>query len=203
MGIINAGDPRQAALETYDVASPIHHNFCRDAACSMAASVAEALGLKASVESVLQAAVDYLPPESARVMREFIEATVALARDVGDYGVFRERYYAERLLPGIAMPDSRETVPVALSLFYLADGDPKQTILYGANFGRDADTIASMAGALAGALRGASALPESWVEKVKTESPRAHEKVARQLVDVVVARIEDASDRISAVRGML
>ena len=203
MGIINAVNPRQAALETYEVASPIHHNFCRDAACSMAASVAEALNPEASVESVLRSAVDHLPPKSARVMREFIEATVALARDVGDYGVFRERYYTERLLPGIAMPDSRETVPVALSLFYLADGDPKQTIVYGANFGRDADTIASMAGALAGALRGASALPESWVEKVKAESPRNHEEVARQLVDVVVARIEDASDRMSVVRGML
>ncbi|MGZ5432547.1 MAG: ADP-ribosylglycohydrolase family protein, partial [Thermoanaerobaculia bacterium] len=56
----------------------------------------------------------------------------------------RIRFLAQ--LPLRAMPDARETVPVALSLFYLANGDPRQTILYGANFGRDADTIASMAG---------------------------------------------------------
>ena len=203
MGIINVGDPRQAALETYEVASPIHHNFCRDAACSMAAAVAEALTPEASVESVLRAAVDYLPSKSARVIREFIEATVGLARDVGDYKIFRERYYAERLLPGIAPPDSRETVPVTLALFYLADGDLKQTILYGANFGRDADTIASMAGAVAGALRGASALPESWIGKVKAESPRNHEEVAEQLVQVVQRRLQDESNRISAIEGML
>ncbi len=49
MGIINAGNPRQAALETYDIASPIHHNFCRDAACSMAAAVAAALHPDATV----------------------------------------------------------------------------------------------------------------------------------------------------------
>ena len=203
MGIINAGNPRQAALETYDVASPIHHNFCRDAACSVAAVVAEALGSDASVDSILQAAVTHLPPVSARTMREFIQATLALAREVGDYDTFRARYYAERLLPGIAMPDSRETVPVTLSLFYLADGDPRQTIIYGANFGRDADTIASMAGALAGAFRGASVLPQAWVEKVKAESPRDHKKVAETLLNVIVKRVEEMDDQIRAVRSLL
>ena len=46
MGLINACNPRQAALETYDVAGLIHSgdtNFCRDAACAMAAAVAEAM----------------------------------------------------------------------------------------------------------------------------------------------------------------
>jgi len=151
MGIINAGNPRQAALETYDVASPIHHNFCRDAACSMAAAVAAALHPAATVATVLEAAVAYLPPQSAHVIRDAIETTLALAHGIGSYEAFRERYYAEHLLPGIAMPDSRETVPVALALFALAEGDPERAIVYGANFGRDADTIASMAGALAGA----------------------------------------------------
>jgi ADP-ribosylglycohydrolase len=203
MGIINAGNPRQAALETYDVASPIHHNFCRDGACSMAAAVAQALHPDASVDSILQAAVAHLPPASARIMRQFIEATLAFAREVGGYKEFRERYYAERLLPGIAMPDSRETVPVALSLFYLADGDPRQTIIYGANFGRDADTIASMAGALAGAFRGASALPQAWMEKVKAESPRDHVAVAETLLNVIVKRIGDMSNHIQATKRLL
>ena len=203
MGIINAGNPRQAALETYDVASPIHHNFCRDAACSMAAAVAAALHPAATVGSVLQAAVAYLPPQSAHIMRDAIETTLELARQVEGYVAFRERYYAERLLPGIAMPDSRETVPVALSLFYLAEGDPERAIIYGANFGRDADTIASMVGALAGACRGASALPAHWVEKVRAESPRAHEDVARELVEVVAKRIKDLTRHVAEMGGMV
>jgi len=202
LGIINAANPRQAALETYDVASLIHHNFCRDAACSMAAAVAEAFHPEASVDSILRAAVDYLPPKSAYTMREFIKETLVLAQEAGDYKAFRAHYYKERLLPGIAMPDSRETVPVALSLFCLADGDPQQTILFGANFGRDADTIASMAGALAGAFRGASALPQSWIEKVKAESPRAHGKVATALVDVIIKRTQDMSERIKAIESL-
>jgi len=203
MGIINAGDPRQAALETHDVASPIHHNFCRDAACAMAAAVAAALAPGATVASVLKGAVAHLPPQSARIMHEAIQQTLALARDVGDYAVFRERFYEERLLPGIAMPDSRETVPVALSLFYLANGDPKRTIVYGANFGRDADTIASMAGALAGALRGVDAIPTNWVDRVRAESPRAHEDVARELFEVVRLRQSDRSRLSKALESML
>ncbi len=78
MGIINAANPRQAALKTYDVASLIHNNFCRDAACSMAATVAEAFNPEASVDSILRATADYLPPKSVGVMREFIETTLTL-----------------------------------------------------------------------------------------------------------------------------
>ena len=45
MGIINACNPKQAALETMEIASFIHNGetgFCRDAACATAAAVATA-----------------------------------------------------------------------------------------------------------------------------------------------------------------
>ena len=203
VGIINAGNPRQAALETYDLASPIHHNFCRDAACSMAAAVAAALHPDATLTSVLEAAIDYLPPQSARTMRDAIAGTLALARETAAYETFRARYYTEQMLPGIAAPDARETVPVALALFLLGEGEPERTIVYGANFGRDADTIASMAGALAGAYAGVDAIPTRWVDKVRAESPRAHEDVARELVTVVRQRLDDLQAHTAAVGAML
>ena len=62
--------------------------------------------------------------------------------------------------------DPRESVAAALGIFLLADGDPVETILGCANFGRDADTIATIGGAIAGALRGASALPDDWVAEL-------------------------------------
>jgi ADP-ribosylglycohydrolase len=197
MGLINAGNPRQAALETYELAGVIHHNFARDGACSMAAAVAAAFGPDATVESVLRAAVDCLPPKSGKVMRSHIETTLALAAEVGDYATFRERYYADRILPGIAMPDARETVPVALALFYLSHGDPRLAILSGANFGRDADTIASMAGSLAGALRGAAALPAAWTEKMRASGRRDQDALTAMLVDVIQRRAANMA-RISA-----
>jgi ADP-ribosylglycohydrolase len=39
-------------------------------------------------------------------------------------------------------------------------------VLGGANIGRDADTVAAMAGAMAGALHGAGAVPSGWRERV-------------------------------------
>jgi ADP-ribosylglycohydrolase len=203
MGIINAANPRQAALETYEAASLIHHNFCRDAACSMAAAVAAAFEPEASVASVLEAATSYLPSRSARVIREAVAAALALARETEDYETFRERYYGERLLPGIAMPDSRETIPVTLALFGLAGGDPERTIIFGANFGRDADTIASMAGAIAGALKGASAFPAAWLEKVEAENPRSQQKLATELFQIVVKRTEETQKRLATIQSLL
>ncbi|MBE0700046.1 MAG: ADP-ribosylglycohydrolase family protein [Anaerolineaceae bacterium] len=202
MGIINAGNPRQAALETYELAGLIHHNFARDGACSMAAATAAAFCLDASVDSILTAALEHLPSRSAQVMRASIEATLTLARETGEYAGFRERFYAERILPGIAMPDARETVPVALALFFLANGDPRQTILYGANFGRDADTIASMAGALAGALHGVSALPEAWTEKILASGRRDQVNITTMLVDMIHRRVDDQVRVAAAIQAL-
>jgi len=153
----------------------------------------------ATLDSILEAATAYLPPRSAQIMREAIGAALALARECGDYAPFRARYYAEHLLPGTNQADSRETTPVALALFWLARGDPRTTVIYGANFGRDADTIASMAGALAGAWRGASAFPPEWVEKVKASSPRDHHRAAADLVQVIQRRAEIQAQRAAAV----
>jgi len=202
MGIINAGNPRQAALETYELAGLIHHNFARDGACSMAAAVAAAFAPAATVDTVLAAATEFLPLRSAGLMRSYIEKTLALAREAGEYIAFRERYYAGHLLPGIAMPDTRETVPVAFALFYLADGDPARTIRYGANFGRDADTIASMAGSLAGALRGVSALPEAWVEKIRASGRRDQAALADMLVEIIHRRTADLGRVMAEIEAL-
>ncbi|MDH7569340.1 MAG: ADP-ribosylglycohydrolase family protein, partial [Armatimonadota bacterium] len=145
MGILNACDPRQAALETFDVAGLVHSGpagFCRDAACAMAAAVAQAFAVKATPQSVADAATRWLHPRSADQMIACIRKTRDLARSAGSYPVFRERFYAERLLANAA--DARETVPLALALFELAGGEPERGILWGANFGRDADTIATI-----------------------------------------------------------
>lgn len=188
MGIINAGNPRQAALETFEVASLIHHNYCRDAACAMAAAVAEAFSPAASVNSILQASLAYLPPRSACIMREAITSALSLACETRDYEAFREQFYSSHLAAGMNPCDARETVPVALALFLLADGDPRRTIICGANFGRDADTIASMAGAVAGACKGASSFPIEWVEKAVGENQRSQRELAHDLEKIAMER---------------
>jgi ADP-ribosylglycohydrolase len=204
MGLINACNPRQAALETYDVAGLIHagcSTFCRDAACAMAAAVAEALRPGATVESVLEASTTYLHSKSSQVMLEAIETGLAMARKAGDYQAFREAYYATRLRDIIS--DSRETVPCALALFYLAKGEARQAIVYAANFGRDSDTIATMTGALVGAFRGVDALGEAWVRKVTDQLP-GQSDLAESLAGIAVRKAERAraaAADVAALRG--
>jgi hypothetical protein len=60
-------------------------------------------------------------------------------------------------------PTSREVLPAVVGLFLLCDGEPERCIVEGASFGRDADTIASVLGGLAGALRGASRIRPEWI----------------------------------------
>ena len=169
LGVLNACDPRQAALEAYDVAGLIHSgetNFCRDGASATAAAIAEAMKPDATVDSVASAATAYLHRRSAAVMRDLIADALAKARENMDYVEFRDWFYNKRLQ--VIHCDSRETIPAALALFLLAEGDPEKTIVYSANFGRDSDTIGTIAGAVAGAYRGIRGFPDKWVRQVES-----------------------------------
>lgn len=190
MGIVNACDPRRAAIETYDVAGMVHAGdttFCRDAACSMAAAVAEAMKSDATIDSILAASTAFLHKKSSKLMLDLINEALQKARELGTYEKYREWVYANRTCNVIC--DSRETVPATLALFYLAKGDPVQSIIYGANFGRDADTIASMIGAIAGAYKGIDAFRPEWVEKV--EQNNNQESLINDLYNLVSDRMDE------------
>ena len=209
MGLVNAGSPREAALEAYMVASLIHHNHSRYAASAMAAAVAEAMNPKATVESILTASTCYLPQESAAEYLTWHNRILELlSESPEDYQHFRERVHEVISPQGWVLPDARDTVPSALALFALAKGDPIKTIIYGANFGRDTDTIACMAGGLAGAYSGAGAFPDEWIAKVKAAGSTAREKsqngeaerhrdqehLAGQLTELVLKRLGERKE---------
>jgi ADP-ribosylglycohydrolase len=193
LGILNAGDPRRAAQETYEVAGLLHAGptgFSRDAACAMAAATAAAMTPRATVDRIIQASTAFLLPTSARVMRDEIASTLDLVRTAGGYPAFRAAYYQRGLREHVA--DPRETVPVALALFELAKGDPNQAILMGANFGRDADTIATMAGGLAGAYRGVEALRAEWVAKAEAGAGARYSELAERFIALLATRRDEA-----------
>jgi hypothetical protein len=52
-----------------------------------------------------------------------------------------------------------------VGLFHLCDGDANRCIVEEASLSRDADTIASVVGGLAGALSGATAIRGDWIER--------------------------------------
>lgn len=207
LGLINACNPRQAAVETYDVAGLIHagdSTFCRDGACAISAAVAEAMSPSATVESIVLASYIYLHKDSSKEMVDCIKKTILMARDAGSYEKFREVFYENSLRHVIS--DSRETVPCTLAILLLADGEPTKAMQYAANFGRDADTIGTMVGAICGAFKGVDGLKAEWVKRIESTYGQKQEnskgvdietkvpdqsKLADQIVDVLIRRADN------------
>ncbi|MQA10422.1 MAG: hypothetical protein GEU98_18080 [Pseudonocardiaceae bacterium] len=60
-----------------------------------------------------------------------------------------------------------ESVPTALAAFLINPDSPAEVIRWAIRAGGDTDTIACMAGALAGARNGADAFPDSWIQRLE------------------------------------
>lgn len=98
----------------------------------------------------------------------FDEAVTAISRTVGT---------------GLSMV---EAVPAAIGIFLAAEGDPFLACVGGTNAGDDTDTVACMAGALAGAFRGYSAVPRELYETVVKVNELDLEGRARAFATLVV-----------------
>ncbi|GAA2800288.1 ADP-ribosylglycohydrolase family protein [Nonomuraea dietziae] len=181
VGIVNAGDPDAAYAEAIDLTGAHQSSYGREAAGVMAAAVAEAMRPGASADSVVATAIR-LAKDGTRAA---IEAVCSRARDFGHwegsfeglraamrpYDTVADTYRDQGL--GARRPSrvhSIEELPLALAFLLIAKGDVRDTVLGGVNYGRDADSIASMGGAIAGALGGLSAVPSDWVEQIGTAS---------------------------------
>lgn len=75
-----------------------------------------------------------------------------------------------------------DSVPLAIGLFVLGQGDPKRVNEYCVNLGGDCDTNAAMAGAMAGALCGVDAVPLAWRQKVDEMNPADFTRCAEDLL---------------------
>ncbi|MEU7938676.1 ADP-ribosylglycohydrolase family protein [Microbispora bryophytorum] len=86
-----------------------------------------------------------------------------------------------------------EAVALAFAAYVAGDGEVEASVVTAANLGRDADTTAAVAGALAGAGRGEAAVPARWAERIGP--------VAGRCLPVVAGRdVRDVADEI--VKGL-
>ena len=60
-----------------------------------------------------------------------------------------------------------EAVVAAFAILKMTQGDFRRGIIYSGNYGRDADTISAIVGAISGAMNGMKSIPPSWAEKVR------------------------------------
>ncbi|MFE1871095.1 ADP-ribosylglycohydrolase family protein [Streptomyces sp. NPDC059496] len=181
VGIANAGNPAGAYAEALDVAGAHQSSYGREAAGVFAAAVAAACVPGATAASVVDTALSLAKDgtreaiaavrEVAAGHRDFESALAPLRAAVTPYDSVGPDYRSPSL---DARRPSRlhaiEELPVALGMLLVADGRYETAVLGAVNYGRDCDSIATMAGAIAGALGGEAAVPAAWAKQVAEAS---------------------------------
>lgn len=181
IGIVNSGAPDLAYAEAVDVAGAHQSSYGREAAGVYAAAIAEAMRPGANVTSVIDVALRLAKDGT----RDAISAVVDAASSLNDWRTSLSALRSavepfDTVGPNYRAParDARipsrtksiEELPIALGMLVVASGDYRETVLGSINYGRDSDSIAVMAGSIAGALGGRSAIPDEWVEGVSAGS---------------------------------
>jgi len=171
IGILNAGNPEQAALDAATLCLPTHgSNRAMAGAGAVAAAVAEALGDKSTVESVLEAArrgallaekQGYAKGESH--LLPMLEEMLKLSDETPDDAAFLAEVF-RRIEYSM---DCEDTAAVVLAFFRRCEGDPMRAAKLGANLGGDTDTIGALAAAVCGAFSGTAKLDMDLIRQIE------------------------------------
>jgi ADP-ribosylglycohydrolase len=196
-GLIHPGDMDAACSTALITCIPSHNTqIAISSACAIAAGVAHAVEPGANVFSVVQACLygaicgEELAKEHGRIVpgpsilvRTELAVTLALrAKSLREAIKLLEDHIGNSV-------DACQSVPAAIGLFVFSKGDPLEAIVGGTNIGNDTDTIAAIAGALAGALSGVDALPRSMYETFCTANADDEfdvEHLARGLTNIAI-----------------
>ncbi len=202
VGIANAGDPRGAHAEALDLTGAHQSSYGRDAAAVLAAAVAEALRPGATITDVVDTALRFAKDATRASIEAVVEAAAKLDgwRNGGLVELRRAFAPFDSVGDAYATPAQNaripsrlhaiEEVPLALGLLVATGGDYAETVLGGVNYGRDSDSIASMGGALAGALGGTAVLRRDWVDALSVASRIYVEEAGRTMAAVAVEIFE-------------
>lgn len=204
VGVVNAANPEAAYAEAIEITGAHQSSYGREAAGVLAAAVAAAMAPDATAGTVVEDALRVARDGT----RKAIEAVCTRAAGVSDWSdairTLREAVEpfdsvgADYRNPdlGARRPSrihSIEELPIALGFLVISRGDYRNAVLGAVNYGRDADSIASMAGALAGALNGIDAVPAEWRQGVASASRKDIEAPGQ--VMAAVAREVFAEDK--------
>ncbi len=187
MGIIHAGDPVAAA----------------DSGYAMAVAIATALTPGTTMEDIIENVLSYAWTLGHHAVNSrAVGSTNGNQPNCSTPFDLYESFYHEFLVtfPPWDSVFTLEMVPCALAICAIAGEDTEQAIIGATNVGRDADTIAGIAGELAGALYGFDALPAQWANRVIEANPSPDlEQMAKDLTNLVVERNKVKLERSSVL----
>lgn len=163
IGILCAGDPKRAAKLAEIDASISHYRDGIWGAQAVAAAVSMAM-VDADMEDILKEVLSIVPEDSwfhATLVRAF-----SIVENAG-YDVFSAWMPLHYELFSTVYSAVPEAVSQAFGVLKMAHADFKTGVILAGNFGRDADTIGAIVGAVLGARYGASSIPSAWIEKTR------------------------------------
>lgn len=212
VGIVNAGAPDAAYAEAIDIAGAHQSSYGREAAGVFAAAVAEAMRPGATVTSVVDTALRLAKDGTRHAIQAVAEAAsgldgwqgglARLRAAVAPFDTVGEHYRLPAMDARIpSRTKSIEELPVALGMLIASRGDYTDAVLGAVNYGRDSDSIAVMAGAVAGALGGRASVPDEWREEVARASRIDLEAPGATMAEVAVEVWRRDEDRHEARRG--
>ena len=162
VGILCAGDPEKAKAYA-EIESQISHY--RDGiwgAQAVAAAVAVAM-VDGTMDEIMDTAMSAIPEDSwlyynTKGAFEILEKRGSLLNAWMELHDF---------LWTSSWATTAEAIPSAFACLKAVHGDFRSGVTVAGNFGRDADTIGAIAGAILGAKYGASQMPAHWIEKTR------------------------------------
>jgi ADP-ribosylglycohydrolase len=164
-GVHAAGRPAEAARLVAIDGTVSHEGEGIYGGQAVAAGVAAAMS-GGDCAAVITAALSVVPEDSwtARSLRRAVTVARRVRRDPALSVLDRERALRSAVvIGGYPWTDlAPEAVGLAFGAFALADGEFTGSVLTAVNMGRDADTTAALAGALAGTVGGLGAIPARW-----------------------------------------
>ena len=213
VGIVNAGNPVGAYQEAIEISGAHQSSFGREAAGAFAAAVAQSFVPQTTAKDIAEVAIE-LSHDGTKAALKAVAVASKKAHDWKDaISILRDAFkpfdtmadaYREPHLDS-RKPSRRlsiEEFPIAIGMLLVAKGSYRESVLGGVNYGRDADSIASMAGAIAGAMNGVASIPSDWFSTVEKESKRDFNQISDSLVDVSLKIQEQDKQRVSKVASI-
>ena len=173
-GLFNPGNPDKAVDDAITIGYLTHQNVVAlSGAAAVAAAVAAAFGEGCTLAGLVDAGL-YGAREgyqrawnlcSRKSAGASVEARIREAVGIGlKYANDFDKLLEEMAdLIGCGL-NANEAVPAAFGFAVAAQGRPMDAIYMAVNAGNDTDTVASMAGAMCGALRGTAGIPDGYLE---------------------------------------
>lgn len=162
IGIICAGEPQKAAEMAAIDAEISHYEDGIWAAQAIAASIAVAM-VDGTTEEIINTGIEFIPSDSW--LGRKIAKTKTLWETCPEIEQSWERLHTDLWTPAHSV--APEAIPQIYALIHYTQTDFRKGLFWSANFGRDADTITAIVGAVSGAKHGLESIPEAWVEKVR------------------------------------